>query len=764
MTRHKTKSSLGRQLAKKCIVALAFFCAASAYAQQVLRLDPGKAPSEKLATSALEIKPGESLRIENLKINDEKPVIVNLELRRSEVISANTQFIVVDDKGPRVYPLALSAHFIGTIQDQPESYAFVTVNLSGEIHTIIHQGNETIVNELTPITGTNNGKAISRAVDHNKDFPDRGFTCGVDEQFIKTDIFHKTNKSIQLEKIKDLKSSETFTEKATTQRRADIIVDSDYELFQKFGTEAATFTYITNLFTYVSSRYQAEVAARFNLKQIVVRATTSDPWSQTSTSGMLNELQAYWNAPENTSISRHHVHLLSGKNAGGGIAYVGSLGSQSYAYGVSANIDGNFSPSNPQVIWDSVVVAHEIGHAFGSSHTHDYDNPYIAPSPNTGGAIDCCYSGSNANSQCGVALGGGNRVGYLPGWASTTGGGSGQRNGTIMSYCHQVTGGMGNIAWTFGTGHNYGVNASRVPTVMLSQAQAYLPADTSGTFDLNVTKSIPTGGTVTSAPAGINCGLDCNESYPAGTTVSLSATASTGYTFSGWGGDCTGSGSCVVNMSMARNVVANFAVISQGILSVAKVGSGSGTVSRVGGSLNCGNTCTESLTPGTIATLTVSPAIGSTFVGWSGGICSGAGACSFSVTTNTTVTANFNATTGGGRTSTPLLETNLTGVAGAMRYYTVNIPSRAKNLIIQTSGGIGDVDLYVKFGQVPTTADADCKSSSSGNEEICIFPSPAPGTYHIALRGYTSYSGVTVAATYNLKSIDITPILLLLLD
>jgi hypothetical protein len=763
MTRHKTKSPPGHQLAKKCIVALAFFCAANVYAQQVLRLDPGKAPSEKLATSALTIKPGESLRIENLKINDEKPAIVNLELRRSEVISADTQFIVVDDKGPRVYPLALSAHFIGTIQDQPESYAFVTVNPSGEIHTIIHQGNETIVNELTPITGTNNGKAVSRAVDHNKDFPDRGFTCGVDEQFIKTDIFHKTNKSIQLEKIKDLKSSETFTEKATTQRRADIIVDSDYELFQKFGTEAATFTYITNLFTYVSSRYQAEVAARFNLKQIVVRATTSDPWTQTSTSGMLNELQAYWNAPENSSTSRHHVHLLSGKNAGGGIAYVGSLGSQSYAYGVSANIDGNFSPSNPQVIWDSVVVAHEIGHAFGSSHTHDYDNPYIAPSPNTGGAIDCCYSGSNANSQCGVALGGGNRVGYLPGWASTTGGGSGQRNGTIMSYCHQVTGGMGNIAWTFGTGHNYGVNASRVPTVMLSQAQAYLPADTSGTFDLNVTKSIPTGGTVTSAPAGINCGLDCNESYPAGTTVSLSATATTGYTFSGWSGDCTGSSACVVSMSAPRNVIATFAAIPQGVLSVAKVGSGSGTVSRAGGLLNCGSTCSEALAPGSIVTLTAAPASGSTFAGWSGGACSGNGSCAFTINANITVTALFNSSSGGS-TSTPLLQTNLSGTAGSVQYYSVNVPAKSKNLNITISGGTGDADLYVKYNQVPTTASYDCRPYLSGNNENCTFAIPNAGNYHIMIRGDGTFSGVTVAASYQKRIIDLSPIINFLLD
>ncbi|WP_432214639.1 zinc-dependent metalloprotease family protein, partial [Salmonella enterica] len=82
---------------------------------------------------------------------------------------------------------------------------------------------------------------------------------------------------------------------------------------------------------------------------------------------MLDELQAFWNAGANASVSRHHVHLMSGKNIGGGIAYVGSLSSPTIAYGVSAGLSGSFSASNPQVIWDSIVVAHEIGHAFGSS-------------------------------------------------------------------------------------------------------------------------------------------------------------------------------------------------------------------------------------------------------------------------------------------------------------------------------------------------------------------------------------------------------------
>lgn len=732
----------------------------AAQAQQVLQLTPGKAPAERTAQAALAVKPGESLRIENLQLNDARPSVVNLQLNRSEVVGADTQYIVVDDKGPRTFPQASGAHFVGTIVGDADSYAFVTVTPDGEIRTIIHRGRETLVNELLPERSKGGGNAVSRAVDHEKDFVNREFSCGVTPIFLQGDPAQKQQGIKELLRIGEANAKQIQNEKAGPARRADIIIDSDYEFFQKFGSESAAFTYITNLFTYVGSRYQAEVSTRFNLKQILIRTTSADPWTATSTQPMLYELRDYWNAGANASITRHHVHLLSGKPAGGGIAYLASLSSPSIAYGVSANIVGNFNPASPQVIWDSVVVAHEIGHAFGSSHTHTYDAPFVAPSPNTGGAIDCCYAES-ATSQCGIALGGGNRTGNLPGIGSVIGGGANQRNGTIMSYCHLITGGMNNIQWSFGTGHPYGVNPDRVPTVMSAQAQAKLPLDASGTFDLQVSKSGT--GTVTSSPAGINCGIDCSEAYASGTSVTLTSTPGTGYNFAGWAGDCSGTGTCTVAMNSYKSVIANFTAAPVGLLSIAKVGSGSGTVTRSGGSLNCGSTCTESLPPGSIVTLTATPAAGSTFVGWSGNACSGTGSCSFTINANTTVNAQFNLS-GGGRTTTPLLQSDRSGVSGSTQYYSVTVPAGAKNLKIQISGGSGDADLYVKLGQTPTLASYDCRPYQIGNNEICDFTSPAAGTYYIMLYGYTEFSGVTLAATYQNRIVDITPIIQLLLE
>jgi hypothetical protein len=81
----------------------------------------------------------------------------------------------------------------------------------------------------------------------------------------------------------------------------------------------------------------------------------------------------------------------------------------------------------------------------------------------------------------------------------------------------------------------------------------------SGTgYTLSVYKSGTGSGTVTSSPSGINCGDTCLATFSPGTQVTLTATPSSGSTFAGWSGDCSGTGSCTLTMNSNKTVVANF--------------------------------------------------------------------------------------------------------------------------------------------------------------------------------------------------------------
>ena len=67
-------------------------------------------------------------------------------------------------------------------------------------------------------------------------------------------------------------------------------------------------------------------------------------------------------------------------------------------------------------------------------------------------------------------------------------------------------------------------------------------------------------GTVTSSPSGINCGTTCDSTFTKGTTVTLTAAAPAGSTFTGWsGGVCSGAATtCQVTMDGDKTVTATF--------------------------------------------------------------------------------------------------------------------------------------------------------------------------------------------------------------
>ncbi|MFM8304224.1 MAG: InlB B-repeat-containing protein, partial [Actinomycetota bacterium] len=144
--------------------------------------------------------------------------------------------------------------------------------------------------------------------------------------------------------------------------------------------------------------------------------------------------------------------------------------------------------------------------------------------------------------------------------------------------------------------------------------------------------------------------------YDETTKVKVTPTADSGWSFGGWSGDCSGSGTCEITISGGMAVTATFK--QQFDLTVTVVGSGSVALSPsplFSGSNSCSHsgagttTCTAvSYDDGDSVQLTATPDAGGdwSFTGWTGsgiGACAGTttNPCTFTLLGNTTVTATF---------------------------------------------------------------------------------------------------------------------------
>jgi hypothetical protein len=156
---------------------------------------------------------------------------------------------------------------------------------------------------------------------------------------------------------------------------------------------------------------------------------------------------------------------------------------------------------------------------------------------------------------------------------------------------------------------------------------------------LTVNKDGTGTGTVTSDPAGIDCGATCANDFDANTVVTLTATADTGSTFSGWtGAGCSGTGNCPVTMSAVETVTATF-TLNQYNLSVSKTGFG--IVSSDPPGIDCGVDCDQDYDYNTVVTLTATPTAGWSFFGWEGDLAGSTNPITITIDGNKSVTAVF---------------------------------------------------------------------------------------------------------------------------
>ncbi|AQG81123.1 M12 family metallo-peptidase [Spirosoma montaniterrae] len=197
-----------------------------------------------------------------------------------------------------------------------------------------------------------------------------------------------------------------------------IYLEADYQMYIANGSSVvATTNYITSLFNQVATIYNRENIA-ISLAGIKVWTTTDPYASRINTNDLLITFTNYQNTNPPPGISSQLSQLLSTRQLDGGRAYIDVLCVPSLKYGVNANMQVQYVDL-VNYSWEVNVLAHELGHNFGSPHTHSCLWP--------GGPIDNCAQ-PEGNCQ--------------PGPSPTNG-------GTMMSYCHTTFVGI-NFANAFG--------------------------------------------------------------------------------------------------------------------------------------------------------------------------------------------------------------------------------------------------------------------------------------------------------------------------
>jgi hypothetical protein len=198
-------------------------------------------------------------------------------------------------------------------------------------------------------------------------------------------------------------------------------LETDYQLFTRFSDLAAEQAYVTQLFAAGSARYDEQIQTVLQRVFVAYYTTNSDPWVAPDVGGSsidaLYELQAYYagNPPNGANLTT----LWSGAGLGGGVAWLDVLCDTTFGFSVSGNItlQGGLTPFpvlQGPLNWDFMVTTHEVGHNFGTPHTHDFCPPIDECAPSG-------YFGTCQNQQVCVS------------------------DGTLMSYCHLCPGGMANV-------------------------------------------------------------------------------------------------------------------------------------------------------------------------------------------------------------------------------------------------------------------------------------------------------------------------------
>ena len=200
----------------------------------------------------------------------------------------------------------------------------------------------------------------------------------------------------------------------------EVALDVDAFTFNTFGSCTATADWALAMLSAVDGIYRTDLNDLVTLAATFVHIwEVTDPYAAVTNDGggLLTAFRDEWESnPNFTSVPRDLTHYLTRRtNTGtGGIAYLDVVCFDSFAYGLSSALTSTTDYTGGYA-WNLNVLAHELGHNLGANHTQ-----WCGWST---GPIDNCaaYEG---DALC---------DGYTSNPTAQV--------GTIMSYCHAISGG-----------------------------------------------------------------------------------------------------------------------------------------------------------------------------------------------------------------------------------------------------------------------------------------------------------------------------------
>jgi hypothetical protein len=385
---------------------------------------------DELLPALLRVQPGERVRVADWPVAP--GARRDVTMTRHEVYAPGARVLRVDAAGTRELPRSRLVFFWGTVADEPTSGIYVAidpVNRTLEGLTKTAAGGE---QQLRPLVAGKPGLHLIASPDAF--LAGQGirtkptWTCGQEQLSAGGGVaggamMPAPEAAAQAFALQSpaAEISGPITAASSGYNQATVAIDTDHQLMSlKFSDNTTNATnYIASMFAQINVMYERDLAVQLLVGTTILRVgAASDPYAQPSTGAanpsQLTEFSNFWAANEG-SVSRTVAAMLSGKgaaNSASGIAWVAGLCSTGYGYSFSQPILADY------LSIDALIVGHEIGHNFGSVHTHCYSPP-----------IDNCYN-----------LEGGCWSGPESCPAPSTINGVPNVAGTIMGYCHLLGG------------------------------------------------------------------------------------------------------------------------------------------------------------------------------------------------------------------------------------------------------------------------------------------------------------------------------------